>query len=700
MQKYAVRLFYRIGSNLNRSILIAAVAIAALLLFHSTTYYDKLYYSVRDSDPDRGASLVKWDVFGDKYTQTVYLDQGWTPVDSLWFYNTTQGSDLLPYDFFLHLEQVDSQELLRSNENMNRFRYLPQRATPSNPDGLPVGFVADTYKCKKYLGLTCAACHTSQVNYNGTGMRIDGGPGAADMDSFMNALYASMKKTLDDSDKRKRFIAAVLNSGNYSSQTDIENDLRTYTLRMEAYNFFNDSFLLEKDGSMTPVPYGYARLDAFGRIYNRVAEHVVNAEVMREVLAETLPPRETTALLERMKPVFSAQNRDHLLERLSGIFTVEHRRIIRNRVFNSPNAPVSYPFLWDIPRHDYVQWNGIGGNAGVGPIGRNAGEVIGVFATLDWEEKPGWTVSSVIGGQGFGDKHTSFQSSANVHNLRQLEDRLWYLQSPSWNDAVMKAKLPPIDETRRARGEKLFTTHCISCHANIERTSENRRIVAHMDAVSEIGTDKGMAANSVDYFGYSGILRNLYTGTEVGGILLNTRAPVAAILTTATENVVATPDPDKWFFTRAAEWLVDLAHEYFENKIKPSVKAGNYSPDTTARPFESLRAYKGRALNGIWATAPYLHNGSVPTLYDLLLPSEPKAGDPPDMKYRPKVFRVGSRELDTKFVGFKSGVDEYKDGFLFDTSKFANSNKGHEGYGDRSMNHEDRLDLVEYLKSL
>ena len=34
-------------------------------------------------------------------------------------------------------------------------------------------------------------------------------------------------------------------------------------------------------------------------------------------------------------------------------------------VFNAPDAPVSYPFLWDIPQHDYVQWNGIGANSGV-----------------------------------------------------------------------------------------------------------------------------------------------------------------------------------------------------------------------------------------------------------------------------------------------------------------------------------------------
>ena len=159
--------------------------------------------------------------------------------------------------------------------------------------------------------------------------------------------------------------------------------------------------------------------------------------------------------------------------------------------------------------------------------------------------------------------------------------------------------------------------------------------------------------------------------------------------------------PDKWFFTRGADWAVGLINGFLSNPIKPSVKAGSYKPDTTAAPFESLRAYKGRSLNGIWATAPYLHNGSVPTLYDLLLPASPKENDPPDppeTQYRPQKFMVGSRELDATKVGFKHGENEY-DGFLFDTTKPSNSNAGHE-YGTREMTDKDRWDLVEFLKSL
>ena len=128
------------------------------------------------------------------------------------------------------------------------------------------------------------------------------------------------------------------------------------------------------------------------------------------------------------------------------------------------------------------------------------------------------------------------------------------------------------------------------------------------------------------------------------------------------------------------------------------MKVGSYKPDTTAEPFASIKAYKGRPWNGIWATAPYLHNGSVPTLYDLLLPATSRDSDPPETQYRPTKFMVGSRELDVEKVGFKHGETEYE-GFLFDTSKPSNSNEGHE-YQVRRFTDQDRWDLVEFLKSL
>jgi hypothetical protein len=686
-------------------------------------------YQFWDDASDRGATFVTESAFGDAVTEIRYLDQGWKPSESLWFYNTTQGSNIMPYDFFLVLEQAGKTELFRDNKNMDHYRYLVQQPTSSNPKGLPVGFVKDTYQDKDYVGLTCAACHTGQVNYKGVGMRIDGGPAGADMNNMLTDLAKSMEFTLANEEAKKRFVKNVQALGTYDSEKEILKDLEKFTQRLRAYWFINHS----------PVKYGYARLDAFGRIYNRVLEHTLNATRIRDLLELEFDKAQMDEILKGENDILTGEQRDDLIYRIAQKLHPKDQVRLRNRIFNRPDAPVSYPFLWDIPQHDYVQWNALASNGGLGPVGRNAGEVIGVFGTLDWKEGEGPSISAWLSGQNFLGTHVNYKSSVNVRNLGRLEKQLMTLHSPKWCENV----LPAIDQTLASRGAKLFDAYCVGCHQNIERTDPERRIVASMTRVADLGTDSKMAENATKYSGYSGITRNGYVSTDVGNILLNERAPAAAILTKATLGVVATPDPDKWFLRRWAEWAYDLVWAFFDNEIKTSVKSGNYDPDTTASPYASLMAYKGRSLNGIWATGPYLHNGSVPTLHDLLLPHCP----PPDLKKengsaklnqpgcRPTTFQVGSREFDPVKVGFLSS--DYK-GFTFDTRVPGNYNTGHDygivaTYGSEPteqakaqceklkagvevskvemkdkkgrellcpLTPEQRLDLVEYMKSL
>jgi hypothetical protein len=653
----------------------------------SNSWFDRLHGDGWEFQ--RGAATVAPDQFGDQFSSVRYLQQGWTPADSLWFYNTTQGSNLLPYDFFMALEKPGTSELFRSNENLNYYRYLPQKATLSNPDGLPVGLVKDSFKGNEYLGFTCAACHTGQVNYKGTAIRIDGGPAGTDMDSFLRALTDAVCKTRDDASIRARFVKKVMDRGHYASEEDVVKDLQTYCQRLSMYDIINHS----------ETRYGYSRLDAFGRIYNRVLEHIITQEELKQQLdravAElvkdgTLTPADVDSIVQQHKGgVLSDNRRDHIVERLSQVLPLKAQLKMVEKIFNRPDAPVSYPFLWDIPQHDYVQWNGLGVNAGLGPIGRNTGEVIGVFGTLDWAEEPGTSLSSFLSGQGIKATHISFKSSINVHNLRLIESRLKNLQSPQWPEDI----LGPINVERKARGERLFAQHCEACHARIQRDDPKRRIVAHMSKLAEIGTDPKMAGNAATYLGWSGILRNQYVNAGPGDILINERAPAAALLTKATLSVVATPE-DKNVLQRGYQWVYDLVAGFFSNEIKPSLKDGNYDPDTTAHPYASLFSYKGRSLNGIWATAPYLHNGSVPTLYDLLLPKK-RDSDPKDGEYRPDQFQVGSREFDPEKVGFKSSGYA---GFTFDTRRVGNSNAGHT-YGT-SLSNDERKDLLDYLKSL
>ena len=108
--------------------------------------------------------------------------------------------------------------------------------------------------------------------------------------------------------------------------------------------------------------------------------------------------------------------------------------------------------------------------------------------------------------------------------------------------------------------------------------------------------------------------------------------------------------------------------------------------------LENQKVYKARQLNGIWTSAPYLHNGSVPSLWDLLTPEE----------QRPTLFYTGSRQLDTRKVGYQSTIIEGAPlpaaTTLFDTSLYGNSNAGH-NFGT-TLTAIEKWALIEYLKSL
>ena len=93
-------------------------------------------------------------------------------------------------------------------------------------------------------------------------------------------------------------------------------------------------------------------------------------------------------------------------------------------------------------------------------------------------------------------------------------------------------------------------------------------------------------------------------------------------------------------------------------------------------------------LDGFWLTAPYLHNGSVPTLADLLEPAD----------VRPTNFWRGYDLFDAERVGFVThGPEAERAGTPLDVSRPGNGNAGHT-YGTALSPAEKRA-LVEYLKT-
>lgn len=114
-------------------------------------------------------------------------------------------------------------------------------------------------------------------------------------------------------------------------------------------------------------------------------------------------------------------------------------------------------------------------------------------------------------------------------------------------------------------------------------------------------------------------------------------------------------------------------------------------------PLRNSGGYVARPLDGIWSCGPYLHNGSVPTLHDLLRPANE----------RPSVFfLVDNSDYDLNKLGIvtrrgsplNQNRVEASSSFLFDTRLPGNSNKGHE-FGTQ-LSEADRQALIEYLKQL
>jgi hypothetical protein len=144
--------------------------------------------------------------------------------------------------------------------------------------------------------------------------------------------------------------------------------------------------------------------------------------------------------------------------------------------------------------------------------------------------------------------------------------------------------------------------------------------------------------------------------------------------------------------------VVEKTSEQWYNSQQPPVSAelqekmNGYRPVGVRAPLQ----YKVRPLNGIWATPPYLHNGSVPNLCALLSPVEE----------RPKKFYLGNREYDPVCVGYHT--ETLEGGFEMDTTIRGNYNTGHEfsdtpgksGVVGRGLKPDERKALIEYLKSL
>lgn len=517
----------------------------------------------------------------------VRLDQGWTPAQEQAFYYTTQGTVMLPAAWLAALNDASGHPFM-SPEHMSRLGFVADdHSSASNPYHWPIGFALDERRGSggtATVGFTCAACHTANLTYRGTQMRVNGGQANINLDRFKKDLNDAILATGADRSKRDAFEARAVRLGFPSGRIATDFDAR--------YRAVVAGTADRDRTAKTATLAGFGRNDAL-------------AVIARVLFNSSIGVPSNT---------------------------------------NQSTAPVNFPQLWNVGNLYWVQYNASARQ----PMSRNIGEALGVGAITHFVDPASGRLTPLP---------ERWRTSISIDNLYALETELTTLQPPKWPSGVMGA----LDQKRAARGRLLFQQNCAACHAVRELAgASNDEWSVKVLPLTVIGTDPREAEN---------VAKTTYDGTKLG---LSKTATAAQGLQLVTQAI--------------------RTQAYLDEHLPRSSWAaydGFGRPNVLTTPC----GYKARPLVGVWATAPFLHNGSVPTVFDLL------------SETRPARFRVGPADYDPVHLGL--GVSSDTNAVTIDTTLVGNSNAGHWFTNDmhrvgrigRHLTDPEKFAIIEYLKA-
>ena len=556
---------------------------------------------------------------GQAAPSAVMVDQGrsWNAATRADFYSRDQGSQIMPLAWLAALEQPAGGPFLA--DSLARYGYLPNEA---NTNGLPVGFTSAGPEGSEVAGMSCAACHTRQIEVEGAAYRIDGGPAIVDFQSFLADLDTAVGSVLATGPAFDAFAAKVLGaSASAEDRAALRQEVELWYLRYHT--------LMTR--ALPADPWGPGRLDAVAMIFNRLTG------------------------LDLGKPP------SYLIE--DNIQRAE--------------APVRYPFLWNAAIQDKTQWPGFADNGNdILGLARNLGEVYGVFATFH----PQKDALRILGVNYLAN------NSANFDGLSRLEKLVRKLGPPKWPwpvDAALAAQGKAIYERPTAQGG------CTGCHGITKGEVRFLGEQTWKTPLLDVGTDT-KEYDILAWTAQTGVLEGAripllsdrlgktdaafnVLSTSVLGSILQRYTPLTAAANAAKLDSLKLPPQ-----------LEDLRSAF---RRPGTTQAGE--PAAAAAPV--AKVYEARVMEGIWAAAPYLHNGSVPTLAELLKPAAERVA----------AFQIGPN-YDTVNVGLAVEQTRFGGQTLVTTDcsdrNSGNSRCGHE-YGT-SLPASEKQALLEYLKVL
>lgn len=680
-----------------------------------------------------------------KIEQAYWLPQNWSAQQRYWFHHTSQGTATIPvpYQWFMALERPELSVFytrLTDDDYLRRLGFIPSPSSndftgnaprygyhddaqkadaaqpggtpnlPNNPNGLPVGFAilkggVDPTTGESYedqIGLTCAACHTGHLEYKNVSIRFDGGPSMVNLGEVERVIGLSIGYTLMLPWRFERFASKLEEiKGQSVDREKLKEGLKLALDKIKHQKAQTDGLLAAQ--GVLDLDEGFGRLDAL----NRIGNQVFYANFLDQKTGELADPL------------------------LKGNF-------VRN------DAPVSFPPIWDTPYFLWAQYDA----SVLNELVRNAGEALGVAAKIN--------MTAAAPGRPLFGSSIHLSDVARIEELLRGTDpfsapnpggrKFNGLIAPRWRDAQEKFRADPawaIDEKLAEKGRDLYRAHCFECHRgpvndpefdkkwpqdsfwqpeNPDRTAKNEKNWVEIGGrhyfnvvqlpVAEIGTDSQQSRVLTE--------RRVHLPDSLGV------KPVDDLNKAWGCNLLPDDASDPLFVLALMDVVGKTVDQWnVANGTPDQLKQQMWGPRKNCqnqRIYVNARAniggkdkgvlsldarYRARPLDGVWATAPYLHNGSVPTLRDMLLPQ----------RERPTSFCVGSRQFDPVNVGLvtKAHADEACAAGLtnFDVSLLGNSNRGHSFEGQETdvtklppgvvgseLNDDERRSLVAYLKTL
>jgi len=629
---------------------------------------------------------------------------------------------------------------------------------PENPDGLPVGFARMAVGTDPttgegipaQIGFTCAACHTGHIEYKNVSIRFDGGPAMVNLGALEKAIGLSLFYTLNIPFRFERFAERLDEKTNTrNDREDLRADMELVLEKLGVKLGWEGEILQRSKTQHTDE--GFGRLDALNRIGNQV--------FFEDML--TFPKGKAS-------PVWWAIWEKEWWEKKKKPKPEVPEHLVAN--FAPHDAPVSFPPIWDVPWFLWAQYDASIFNELV----RNAGEALGVGAKVNMtsDKQPlfkssiplrnvYWFEEMLRGPDPFAVKPPAFKG----------------LVSPKWSEAAALFKDDPAWQTNQDKvreGRWLYRELCVECHRGPVNDPEFDAKFPPLSFWADTRADVQEDRRSIDEKNWIDIKgRRFFNVVQKRAADMGTDDQQAKVLAERTVSILPSLriDPteqlnEQWkcgipknaalntSFALSLMAVVDRTiNQWFKDNPTPDLEskmrgtrpncpnprsirvlpppeseaeqklgradqqayAGReQKPDGANKELITVPLYRARPLDGVWATAPYLHNGSVPTLMDMLTPQNE----------RPKAFCVGSRQFDPVNVGLPARDQSGKPiptaavtcaaGLTkFDARELGNSNLGHSFEGNerdktklpagvigRELKPVERDQLVEYLKTL